>query len=406
MLVRRHTLAVTALLMAVALAAALAWALADRGASHPLSAGRQARAIPGWRSGSLGRGTTHPSPAPAAPVTPAPRATPPPQGRPASVSVALVHPGPTVPSGFLGLSFENAALPRIATLAHTGALTQLLRSLGHGSLRFGGISADTGVAWSPDGSVPRWASVAISTRDLASVAALVRSIGWKILLTVNLGHYDPGEAAGEAAAAHALLGTDLAAIEIANEPDRFHAEGLRPASWNFPRYEEQFDAYRNAIAQAAPTVAFAAPDASSGMPVLPWVRQAAQLHPALLTDHYYPLTACDNTPTVGELLSGELRAGESSMLSSLRAIQGSSAIPLRLDETNDISCKGEPGVSNTFASALWAADYIPRAMATGIQGLDFHDLISLRGAYSPLVASATGLHANPEWYALLLAQRL
>src|SRR5262249_45388475 len=67
---------------------------------------------------------------------------------------------------------------------------------------------------------------------------------------------------------------------------------------------------------------------------------------------------------------------------------------------------GEPGVSNTFASALWAADYIARAMAAGVRGLDFHDLIDRPGAYSPLVMSNRGLHANPEWYALLLGQRL
>ena len=94
------------------------------------------------------------------------------------------------------------------------------------------------------------------------------------------------------------------------------------------------------------------------------------------------------------------------MLRSLDAIQRSSAIPLRIDETNNVSCKGQPGVSNTFASALWATDYIARAMAAGVGGLDFHDLIDRPGAYSPLVASNNGLHANPEWYALVLAQRL
>jgi hypothetical protein len=94
------------------------------------------------------------------------------------------------------------------------------------------------------------------------------------------------------------------------------------------------------------------------------------------------------------------------MLMSLSAIQQSSAIPLELDETNDISCKGQPGVSNTFASALWAADYVGRALASGIRHLDFHNLISRRGSYSPLVEGTNGLHANPEWYALLLAKRL
>ena len=94
------------------------------------------------------------------------------------------------------------------------------------------------------------------------------------------------------------------------------------------------------------------------------------------------------------------------MLRSLGAIQRTSAIPLQLDETNDISCKGQSGVSNSFASALWAADYIARAMTAGMRGLDFHDLLSRPGAYSPLVARTHELHANPEWYALLLAGRL
>jgi hypothetical protein len=94
------------------------------------------------------------------------------------------------------------------------------------------------------------------------------------------------------------------------------------------------------------------------------------------------------------------------MLSSLSAIERSSAIPLEIDETNNISCKGRPGVSNTFASALWAADYVGRAIATGIRNLDFHNLISWHGSYSPLVEATNGLHPNPEWYALLLAERL
>jgi hypothetical protein len=45
-------------------------------------------------------------------------------------------------------------------------------------------------------------------------------------------------------------------------------------------------------------------------------------------------------------------------------------------------------------------------MAAGIRNLDFHDLISWRGSYSPLVETTNGLHPNPEWYALLLTERL
>ena len=323
-----------------------------------------------------------------------------------TVTVDTSQPGAAIPSDFLGLSFEASALPQIASSTRRADLAQLLRSLGQGTLRFGGVSADAQVAWSQGRAVPRWASTAITQRDLAGLATLAGQTGWNVLLTVNLGHYDATSAAQEAAAAHALLGSKLAGIEIGNEPDRFFIKRLRGAGWSFSAYRRQFHAYRAAIARAAPGVPITGPDASSGERVLPWLRASAALYPALLTDHYYPLSSCGYTPSVSDLLGPLIRRGESSMLSSLRAIQRSSAIPLRIDETNNVSCKGQPGVSNTFASALWAADYTARAMAAGVRGLDFHDLINRPGAYSPLVASKNGLHANPEWYALLMAQRL
>jgi hypothetical protein len=322
-----------------------------------------------------------------------------------TLSIDLSHPGVAVPPDFLGLSFEAVAIHRLLFYAESGNIARLLRSLGQGTLRFGGVSADS-VAWSRTGSRPGWARSAVSETNLAGLATLSRHTRWRVLLTVDLGHYDPAAAAEEAAAARALLGARLAGIEIGNEPDRFALTGLRGARWGFSAYRGEFEAYRTAITRAAPGVAIVGPDASSGEPVLPWVRASASLRPALLTDHYYPLSSCGSTVQVNELLSSIVRRDESSMLMSLSAIQQSSAIPLELDETNDISCKGRPGVSNTLASALWAADYIGRALATGIRHLDFHNLISWHGSYSPLVEGTNGLHANPEWYALLLAKHL
>jgi hypothetical protein len=61
---------------------------------------------------------------------------------------------------------------------------------------------------------------------------------------------------------------------------------------------------------------------------------------------------------------------------------------------------------------LWAVDYLARAMASGVVGVNLHDLIGEPATYSPLVAldpqelASGALHANPEWYALLLARSL
>jgi hypothetical protein len=354
--------------------------------------------------------------------------TPTPTGTPVTVIVTGRPAGRPVPPDFLGLSFEIRSLPAIAAYARgsasapatAGDLVALLRSLGPGVLRFGGVSADLGSAWvSPGGALPQWASTAITGADLTGIAALARQIGWRVLLTVNLGHYDPAAAAREAAAAHALLGDRLAGIELGNEPDAYVRKRLRAPGWDYAAYRRQAAAYLAAIRAAAPGVPIAGPDASSGLPGLAWVRAAAAtLHPRLLTDHYYPLSSCGAEPTGEELLSPTTRANESAMLARLAAIAHATATPLRLDEANNISCEGKPGVSDSFAAALWALDFTARAMAAGVAGIDFHDLIDEPSAYSPLVvpyrrrraASPPGgqgaLHANPEWYALLAARPL
>ena len=51
------------------------------------------------------------------------------------------------PGGFLGLSFEVGSLGQLAGYADSGDLVTLLRSLGPGVMRFGGVTADKNVAW-------------------------------------------------------------------------------------------------------------------------------------------------------------------------------------------------------------------------------------------------------------------
>src|ERR1700682_442202 len=97
---------------------------------------------------------------------------------PVSVAFGLHRPGPPVPRRFLGLSFEVSSLRRIAAYAARGDLVRLLRSLGPGVLRFGGVSADTRVAWS-DRLTPRppWASSVIEAGALRRLGRLAARSG-------------------------------------------------------------------------------------------------------------------------------------------------------------------------------------------------------------------------------------
>ena len=90
-------------------------------------------------------------------------------------------------------------------------------------------------------------------------------------------------------------------------------------------------------------------------------------------------------------------------------------LPLRVDETNSVACAGQPGVSDTFAAALWALDVGLTAAREGASGLNFHGGLGACNAggtlvapwYSPLCTLADGqLGARPEYYSLLLLRAL
>jgi hypothetical protein len=334
---------------------------------------------------------------------------------PVSVWIDTRHRGAPVPRSFLGLSLELSSLGRVARYAQRGDFVTLLRSLGHGVIRFGGVSADTRVAWT-DRVTPRpsWASGVLEVGELRRLRTLAIRSGWRILLTIGLAHYDVRTAAREAKAAKAALGGSLAALELGNEPNAYVQHGLRPASWTLSQYSSQVAAYRRAIAKAAPGVPLAGPDVSGSRAFERWGRrEAIRLHPALLTGHHYPLGCHDvPAPTIAGLLSAQVRQAEAVSLRRYMSVSRAARIRLRLDETNTVSCGGRAGISDTFASALWAVDYVARTMAAGAAGINLHgDPANCQG-YSPVCGSTPerlakgALTAQPEWYGLLLDRAL
>jgi hypothetical protein len=342
-----------------------------------------------------------------------------PSGAPDAVAVSVAidarHPGAPVPPSFNGLSFELTSLREIARFWRSGNMVALLRSLGPGVLRFGGASADTRIAWIDRATpLPPWASAALEASDLRELKRLADRSGWRVLLTIGLAHFDTRAAAREAAAAKAALGGSLAGFELGNEPNSYAEHGLRPLPWRFPQYAGEARAYWRAITKAAPNVPLLGPDASGSRVFKRWGRgEARRLHPAELTAHHYPL-GCRQVPapTIEALLSPHTRGLEAVSVRRFMAVSHASAIPFRLDEANTVSCGGARGISDTFASALWATDYIARAMAAGMAGINLHGNPANCVGYTPLCAPTPerllrgALRAQPEWYALLLDRAL
>ncbi len=344
-----------------------------------------------------------------------PKRQPTPTGPLVTIGAEPAQPGPAVPPGFIGLSFEMSSLPQIARYSERGDLVTMLRSLGPGLLRFGGVSADTRIAWT-DSRTPRpaWASGVIDADDLRELGALAAASGWHIVLTVGIVHFEPQAAAREVAAAKAALGPWLSGIEIGNEPNSYAQHAMRPEPWTFAQYAEEVAAYRAAIEGAAPGIPLLGPDVSGSAAFETWgPGEAVDEQPALLTGHHYPL-GCEQQPppSIARLLSTQIRAREISSLRRYVAIAQAGGAPFRLDETNTVSCGGVAGISDTFASALWAAGFLPQVVSVGAVGFNLHGNPARCDGYTPVCAPSAAalaegaLVAQPEWYALLMLRGL
>jgi hypothetical protein len=337
---------------------------------------------------------------------------------PIAISVSgeqTVEPAPPVPRNFLGLSFEVGSLATIASYASSGDLVTMLRSLGAGVLRFGGVTADEQIAWSdPQTPRPPWARGVLEAGSLDALGSLASASGWHVLLTLGFGHYEPQAAAREAAAAKAALGESLEAIELGNEPDSYARHGLRQQPWTPVQYNEQIASYRSAIEALAPGIPLAGPDTSGSSAYEKWgLSEAIYQHPAILTGHHYPLGCAEQPPpSIARLLSQRVRELEEGSLRRYLFVARETEVPFRLDETNTVSCGGVPGISNTFASALWAVSYLTQAMTMGASGINLEGNPANCEGYTPLCAPSAEdladgtLVAQPEWYALLLARSL
>jgi hypothetical protein len=333
----------------------------------------------------------------------------------ATVAIDRAHPGAVVPEDFLGLSFEMSSLPQIARYGDRGDLVTLLRSLGPGVLRFGGVSGDTRIAWT-DAQTPRpdWATGVVDVDDFRELGALAAASGWHVVLTLGIVHDEPQAAAREVGAARAALGEWLSGIEIGNEPNAYALHGMRAEPWGFAQYAEQASAYRSAIEATAPGIPLLGPDVSGSSAFETWgPGEAVDEQPSLLTGHHYPL-GCEQQPppSIARLLSEPIQRKEIGSLRTYMKVARASDIPFRLDETNTVSCGGVAGISDTFASALWAVGYLPRVMAMGVVGVNLHGNPSRCSGYSPVCApgpaalSEGALVAQPEWYGLLLVKQL
>jgi hypothetical protein len=130
----------------------------------------------------------------------------------ATLTIDTAQPGNAFDVGAVGLSTEADELPTDHLSATHHRLVGLMRLLGPSVLRIGGHSVDLSWWTSREETPPPWATSTITPTDLSALQGLLAATGWRVLLGVDFGHFEPARVAEEARYAQQILGPELMGI--------------------------------------------------------------------------------------------------------------------------------------------------------------------------------------------------
>jgi len=350
-----------------------------------------------------------------------------PGGQSALVTIASRAGTTAVPDAYLGLSTEYWALPvfeRHSSLFEK--VLALLHAQGDGPfvLRIGGDSADH-TFWDPGARrLPPWV-FQLTSAWLRRTATLVRQTGVKLILDLNLITDAPLTAARWAREADLNLPSgSVAGFEVGNEPDIYsrsywRAEtsrtslfaGVLPHEISPITYGRDFQSYARALSRAAPGVPLLGPALANPYVDVNWIASLlAGPHPGLgaVSAHRYPLSACVSPssrsyPTIARLLRNRTTTLMAQSLVPAAQLAHRAGLPFRLTELNSVTCGGRPGVSDAFATALWAPDALFELLQAGVDGVNVH--VRAGTINAPFALTDGGLDARPFLYGLILFAR-
>jgi hypothetical protein len=333
----------------------------------------------------------------------------------ATLSLDSTSPRIPLPATFTGLSYESAQLSHPGYFSEQNKdLVRLVRQLGkQGVLRIGGNTSDfddwsssrgeKDTQWNepmgPDAGLNIGRHTPVTESAIDNLRTFLDATGWKLLYGINLGHGSPERAADEAAYVVKRIGPALQALQIGNEADLFFKNGIRTPTYSYMDYFAEWQKFADAIRQKVPNAPLAGPDIGNH---IDWVDQFA--HEAkginMLTSHYYAEGPPSNPAAdIPHLLKAHPTLEEH--IKHLVALGKSVNLPYRMSEGNSCYHGGKPGVSDSFASALWGADFMMELAQLGVVGVNFHG--GGQGFYTPIAGGGSKpFEARPLYYGMLL----
>jgi hypothetical protein len=355
----------------------------------------------------------------------------------AQVTISGQSPTVAIPNEFLGLSTEFTTLPLVENhlvlwervlgeLARTGSVPAL-------PLRIGGDSAEH-VRF--EAHAPPWA-FSPTKKLVDDTAEAISGAKLQVILNINTVSSTQQEASSWMRELWNRLlnvrGGGIAAFEIGNEPDIYNQgswkrgiglEGNAPdnpagvAPADLPKeitptsFAKQFQAYADALHSAVPQVPVIAPAIAEATDSVGWIKTLLRYRTPnlkVLSAHVYPYSACakpgDPTyPTIQKILSENATHGMAQTVRPSLVVAREAGLPLRLTEINSVTCGGLEGVSNTFATALWAPDALFEVMNAGVSGVNLHARVN--SINRPFSFNEQGLQTRPLLYGLMLFARM
>jgi hypothetical protein len=342
-----------------------------------------------------------------------------------TVSVGAPTAAPPIAKGFLGFSVEYQSIAVDAGSASDPdtVLDRLVTALNPGGrpvIRIGGDSTDH--TWYPVAGVDNpGLTYALTPAWLASVRTFASATDAKLILGIDLEVDDPQVAEAEARALLDGIGTPhILRWEIGNEPNLYASfpwylkvagnpdSGFftRPRSYSFDQYLQDVDA----TALTLPDVPLAGP--ALGSPA--WMAHLPQMLAAepnlrTVTYHAYPLNCYAKVgnpayPSIPDLLANTASEGLAASVAGFATEARAAGRQFRVDELNTSACGGSTGVSDAFASALWATDTLFAMASKGVSGVNIQTFNSSR--YKPFAFSRVNGHwvaqVEPMYYGLRL----
>ena len=320
----------------------------------------------------------------------------------ASLTIAGNEVG-SVGKNFVGLAYEKRSLLEALFTSGNRDLIGLFERLGTSVLRLGGRSVDENV-WTPAGKGQTAGQIAPA--DVDAFADFLRATGWSCIYGVNLGGSATGATNAELAAAEIAyvsqaLGPALAGVEIGNECESYiDAGSFYEFDWTIEMFETLWGTYRDAIVARTPHAPMVGPAAGSNVGgwTIPFGESVTAERIGLVTQHYYRGQA-GPTSTVEDLISPD--ANLVTELKLLREGAESIGVPFRMAQSNSYSGGGAAGVSDAYASSLWAIDMIFGCALGGAAGINFD---GGGDDFAAVIADEAGaLVVRPGYYGLLLS---